>query len=78
MFKLTKDPLTSLFQLRWLNTYYETIREVMGPELDKQGLKQEKDWMLRNTQAFSASQGCVSSSSLILVALVLALLNSIM
>lgn len=68
----------SLFQLHWLNSYYETIRKVMGPELDRQGLKQEKDWMIRNTQPFSAAQGCVSSSSLILIGLVVALLNNMM
>lgn len=66
------------FQLRWLNTYYDTIRKVMGPELDRQGLTREKDWMLKNTQPFSASPGRVSSSSLIVIALAFALLHNIL
>lgn len=76
--KLIDISLLSPQQLHWLNTYYETIRKVMGPELDKQGLAREKEWMLRNTQPFSASSCCVSSSSLLLLALVFALLHNIM
>ncbi|XP_075902797.1 xaa-Pro aminopeptidase 2 [Nelusetta ayraudi] len=76
--KLIDTSLLSPEQLDWLNAYYDTIRKVMGPELDRQGLENEKDWMLKNTQPFSASSGRVSSSSLILIALVFALLHNIM
>lgn len=69
----------SRLQLQWLNKYYETIRRLVGPELDKQGLHEEKDWMLRNTEPFTeaGSSASVCSSSLTLIALVFALHNII-
>ncbi|KAJ3587496.1 hypothetical protein NHX12_011093 [Muraenolepis orangiensis] len=48
--KLIDTTLLSEEQIQWLNRYYGTIRERMGPELDSQGLGREKEWMLRNTQ----------------------------
>lgn len=68
------------FQLNWLNRYYETIRKVMGPELDRQGLKEEKEWMLKNTEPFvvAGSHASTCSSTLTLVALVVALLHNVM
>uniref|UniRef100_A0A3Q3W9J4 Uncharacterized protein n=1 Tax=Mola mola TaxID=94237 RepID=A0A3Q3W9J4_MOLML len=50
--KLIDISLLSTEQLQWLNNYYETIRRLMGPELDRQGLPEEKDWMLKNTEPF--------------------------
>lgn len=66
-------------QLHWLNKYYETIRSLVGPELDNQGLREEKDWMLRNTEPFAeiGSSASVSSSSLTLIALAVAMLQNI-
>lgn len=66
-------------QLEWLNNYYETIRRLMGPELDRQGLPEEKDWMLKNTEPFMkiASSGVACSSMLTLVALVILLLHTV-
>lgn len=66
-------------QLQWLNKYYETIRRLVGPEMDKQGLHEEKDWMFKNTEPFmeSGSSASVCSSSLTLTALAFALLHNI-
>ncbi|XP_027865589.1 xaa-Pro aminopeptidase 2 isoform X2 [Xiphophorus couchianus] len=77
--KLIDTSLLSAKQLQWLNNYYEMIRRLVGPELDKQGLQEEKDWMLRNTQPFTeaGSSASVCSSSLTLIALVFALHNII-
>ncbi|XP_007569744.1 xaa-Pro aminopeptidase 2 isoform X2 [Poecilia formosa] len=77
--KLIDTSLLSAKQLQWLNNYYEMIRRLVGPELDKQGLQEEKDWMLRNTQPFTeaGSSASVCSSSLMLIALVFALLHII-
>uniref|UniRef100_A0A674NZS6 X-prolyl aminopeptidase (aminopeptidase P) 2, membrane-bound n=1 Tax=Takifugu rubripes TaxID=31033 RepID=A0A674NZS6_TAKRU len=54
--KLIDTSLLSMQQIQWLNKYYETIRTLVGPELDRQGLKEEKDWMLKNTEPFGSSQ----------------------
>lgn len=69
----------SSIQIQWLNNYYETIRKVMGPELDRQNFPEVKEWMMRNTEPFpeSWSSACVSTSSLTLVTLAVALLHSI-
>lgn len=77
--KLIDTSLLSSEQLQWLNKYYETIRRLMSPELDKQGLHEEKDWMLKNTEPFTeaGSSASVCSSSLTLIALAVALLHNI-
>nr|XP_046263048.1 xaa-Pro aminopeptidase 2 [Scatophagus argus] len=77
--KLIDTSLLSSEQLQWLNKYYETIRRLMGPELDKQGLREEKDWMLKNTEPFmeSGSSASICSSSLTIMALVIALFHNI-
>ena len=66
-------------QLNWLNKYYETIRRLVGPELDEQDLDEEKDWMLKHTESFiqSGTSASVCSSSLTLIALAVALLHNI-
>uniref|UniRef100_A0A672YH02 X-prolyl aminopeptidase (aminopeptidase P) 2, membrane-bound n=1 Tax=Sphaeramia orbicularis TaxID=375764 RepID=A0A672YH02_9TELE len=77
--KLIDTSLLSSEQLQWLNTYYETIRRVLGPELDKQGLREEKEWMLRNTEPFSRSDSGSTrlfSSSLTLITVAVALLQN--
>ncbi|XP_032383742.1 xaa-Pro aminopeptidase 2 isoform X1 [Etheostoma spectabile] len=77
--KLIDTLLLSSEQLHWLNKYYETIRSLVGPELDKQGLHEEKDWMLKHTEPFmmSGSSASVCFSSLTLIALAVALLHNI-
>ncbi|XP_056898899.1 xaa-Pro aminopeptidase 2 [Takifugu flavidus] len=77
--KLIDTSLLSMQQIQWLNKYYETIRTLVGPELDRQRLKEEKDWMLKNTEPFvpSGSSAAVTSSTLTLFALVLTLFHNI-
>uniref|UniRef100_A0A8C2WNP9 X-prolyl aminopeptidase (aminopeptidase P) 2, membrane-bound n=1 Tax=Cyclopterus lumpus TaxID=8103 RepID=A0A8C2WNP9_CYCLU len=58
--KLIDTTLLSSEQLQWLNKYYETIRRLVGPELDKQGLQEEKDWMLKHTESLVESGSSVS------------------
>ncbi|XP_037531655.1 xaa-Pro aminopeptidase 2 [Nematolebias whitei] len=74
--KLIDTSLLSSEQVQWLNRYYKKIRDLVGPELDKQGLHEEKNWMLRNTEPFGSGSSAVCSSSLTLVTLVIALLHN--
>ncbi|XP_056142585.1 xaa-Pro aminopeptidase 2 isoform X2 [Lampris incognitus] len=69
--KLIDTSLLSPQQLQWLNNYYETIRKVMGPELERQGLKEEQEWMHKNTEPFqsSGSSSVISSFSVLLASL---------
>uniref|UniRef100_A0AAY4BZB9 Xaa-Pro aminopeptidase 2 n=1 Tax=Denticeps clupeoides TaxID=299321 RepID=A0AAY4BZB9_9TELE len=50
--KLIDTSILSLQQLQWLDRYYKTIRDTMGPELQKQGLKEVHDWMMKHTEPF--------------------------
>ncbi|XP_077433855.1 xaa-Pro aminopeptidase 2 isoform X1 [Vanacampus margaritifer] len=77
--KLIDITLLSPVQLQWLNKYYETIRRLMGPELDRQGLHEEKSWMLRHTKPLvqSGSFSYVHSSSPTLVTLAVAVLYNV-
>uniref|UniRef100_A0AAZ3RYH6 X-prolyl aminopeptidase (aminopeptidase P) 2, membrane-bound n=1 Tax=Oncorhynchus tshawytscha TaxID=74940 RepID=A0AAZ3RYH6_ONCTS len=69
--KLIDTSLMSPQQLQWLDNYYLTIRELMGDELDRQGLTEEKTWMLKHTVPFQSAtaSAAVSSLSLTLTAL---------
>ncbi|NWI09872.1 XPP2 aminopeptidase, partial [Crypturellus soui] len=42
--------LLSKEQIQYLNTYYKTIRERVGPELRRQQLEEEFAWLQRNTE----------------------------
>ncbi|XP_054648772.1 xaa-Pro aminopeptidase 2 [Dunckerocampus dactyliophorus] len=76
--KLIDTSLLSSAQLQWLNKYYETIRRLLGPELDRQGLHEESQWMLRHTEPFTESgSSSVPSSSLTLVTLAVALIFNV-
>ncbi|XP_078477739.1 xaa-Pro aminopeptidase 2 [Lampetra planeri] len=77
--KLIDTSLLSSVQLQWLNQYYETIRRLVGPELLRQELHDEREWMLRHTEPLveSGSSAAVCSSSLTLLCLVVVLLSSI-
>lgn len=79
MFMTCTEIVLFSLQLQWLNKYYDTIRRLMGPELDRQGLHEERDWMLKNTEPFmkSGSSASVCSSTLTLIALAIALLHNI-
>uniref|UniRef100_A0A667ZSE0 Xaa-Pro aminopeptidase 2 n=1 Tax=Myripristis murdjan TaxID=586833 RepID=A0A667ZSE0_9TELE len=76
--KLIDTSLLSNEQLQWLNNYYSTIRKLMGPELDRQGLQAEKEWMLKNTEPFlkAASSASICSLSLTVAAVAAALLHN--
>ncbi|CAL8305767.1 unnamed protein product [Arctogadus glacialis] len=78
--KLIDTTLLSEEQIRWLNRYYNTIRVHMGPELDRQGLQREKEWMLQNTEAFqtAGSSRALSSFTLSVAALTVALLQHVL
>ncbi|KAM4622151.1 xaa-Pro aminopeptidase 2 [Polymixia lowei] len=77
--KLIDTSLLSPEQMQWLNTYYETIRKLMGPELERQGLKMEKEWMFKNTEPFQkATSSTAVSFSLTFAALVTTLLHNIL
>uniref|UniRef100_A0A8C3HD85 Xaa-Pro aminopeptidase 2 n=1 Tax=Chrysemys picta bellii TaxID=8478 RepID=A0A8C3HD85_CHRPI len=58
-------------QIQYLNTYYETIRQRVGPELQRRQLEEEYEWLRRNTQPFSrgtlvaASLGTLAITSLV-------------
>ncbi|XP_052005994.1 xaa-Pro aminopeptidase 2 isoform X2 [Xyrauchen texanus] len=73
---LIDTSLLSPEQLHWLNTYYETIRSVVGPELEKQGLKEEHAWMMKHTSPFirAQSSAVIFSVTLLVTALPSALL----
>ncbi|XP_062332994.1 xaa-Pro aminopeptidase 2 [Osmerus eperlanus] len=78
--KLIDTSLLSPQQLQWLDTYYQTIRRLMVPELEGQGLVQEKVWLLKHTEPFhtAGSSAAVSSLSLTLAALTTALFQHIL
>lgn len=77
--KLIDPALLSPQQIQWLDRYYETIRKVLGPELERQQLSAEKAWMMKNTEPIrvaGSSSLRISSSSLSLLALVLTSIQS--
>ncbi|XP_026991885.1 xaa-Pro aminopeptidase 2 [Tachysurus fulvidraco] len=74
--KLIDTSILSPEQLQWLDTYYQTIRNTMGPELTRQGLTDVYNWMMQNTEPFlkTESSAAVPSISLLLLLLSIALL----
>ncbi|XP_046876758.1 xaa-Pro aminopeptidase 2 [Hypomesus transpacificus] len=78
--KLIDTSLLSPQQLQWLDTYYQTIRRLMVPELQGKGLVQEKEWLLKHTEPFqtAGSSAAVSSLSLTLAALTTALFQHVL
>lgn len=38
-------------QISWLNEYHTQCREVVGPELKRQGKKEAYEWLMRETQS---------------------------
>ncbi|XP_036595817.1 xaa-Pro aminopeptidase 2 [Trichosurus vulpecula] len=61
-------------QLEYLNQYYRTIRQKIGPELQRRDLKQEYEWLLQNTEPLSnnSSWAQLPASLTVLVAASLA------
>ncbi|KAG7329147.1 hypothetical protein KOW79_007321 [Hemibagrus wyckioides] len=74
--KLIYTSILSPEQLQWLDTYYLTIRNIMGPELKRQGLTDVYNWMMQNTEPFlkTESSAAVPSISLLLLLLSIVLL----
>ncbi|XP_019376701.1 PREDICTED: xaa-Pro aminopeptidase 2 [Gavialis gangeticus] len=58
--------LLSAEQIQYLNSYYKTIRQHVGPELQRRQLQEEYEWMRSNTEPFS--QGVLVAASLGLLA----------
>uniref|UniRef100_A0A8C8RKF1 Xaa-Pro aminopeptidase 2 n=1 Tax=Pelusios castaneus TaxID=367368 RepID=A0A8C8RKF1_9SAUR len=62
-------------QIQYLNTYYQTIRQRVGPELQRRRLEEEYEWLWKHTQPFSQGTLLAASlSSLAATSLVAALL----
>jgi Xaa-Pro aminopeptidase len=49
--KLLDASLLTEAEIDWINSYHETVREVIGAELEKQGKKQALKWLIRETQS---------------------------
>uniref|UniRef100_A0A8C8AT07 Xaa-Pro aminopeptidase 2 n=1 Tax=Otus sunia TaxID=257818 RepID=A0A8C8AT07_9STRI len=55
--------LLSPEQIRYLNTYYETIRARVGPELQRQRLDEEYRWLQRNTEPFPLGSAATTTTA---------------
>ncbi|OPJ85952.1 xaa-Pro aminopeptidase 2 [Patagioenas fasciata monilis] len=55
--------LLSPEQIRYLNTYYETIRARVGPELQQQQLEEEYRWLQRNTEPFPLGSATTTATA---------------
>ncbi|XP_041931147.1 xaa-Pro aminopeptidase 2 [Alosa sapidissima] len=75
--KLIDTSIMSPQQLQWLDRYYQTIRDKMGPELERQGLKEVHDWMMEHTKPFQTTSASapICSLSLLLYLIPTALLH---
>lgn len=67
--------LLSPEQLRYLNRYYQTIRETVGPELQRRQLLEEFAWLERHTKPLSALAPHFTSLTSVWVASALAILS---
>uniref|UniRef100_A0A8C8ASQ2 X-prolyl aminopeptidase 2 n=1 Tax=Otus sunia TaxID=257818 RepID=A0A8C8ASQ2_9STRI len=50
-------------EIRYLNTYYETIRARVGPELQRQRLDEEYRWLQRNTEPFPLGSAATTTTA---------------
>lgn len=65
-------------QIQYLNSYYEKIREQVGPELRRQQLEEEYAWLQENTEPFAlSSAGTVALAPLALAPLLSVLLGGL-
>lgn len=62
-------------QLQYLNRYYQTIREKVGPELQHRQLLEEFAWLEHHTKPLSARAPQSTSLTSIWVALSIAILS---
>lgn len=64
-----------LLQLQYLNRYYQTIREKIGPELQRRQLLEEFAWLERHTEPLSARASHITSLTSLWIASALAILS---
>ncbi|XP_021043774.1 xaa-Pro aminopeptidase 2 [Mus pahari] len=67
--------LLSPEQLQYLNRYYQTIRETVGPELQRRQLLEEFAWLERHTEPLSSRAPHIISWTSLWVASTLAILS---
>ncbi|XP_059536078.1 xaa-Pro aminopeptidase 2 [Myotis daubentonii] len=67
--------LLSPEQLQYLNRYYQTIREKVGPELEKRQLLEELKWLQQHTEPLSAKAPRTTFLASLLAASTLAILG---
>ncbi|GAB1302749.1 Xaa-Pro aminopeptidase 2 [Apodemus speciosus] len=67
--------LLSPEQLQYLNRYYQTIREKIGPELQRRQLLEEFAWLERHTEPLSARAPHITSLTSLWAASALAILS---
>ncbi|CAH6779968.1 xaa-Pro aminopeptidase 2 [Phodopus roborovskii] len=67
--------LLSPEQLQYLNHYYQTIREKVGPELQRRQLLEEFEWLEQHTKPLSAMAPITTSLTSMWVAFPLAILS---
>ncbi|XP_035144585.1 xaa-Pro aminopeptidase 2 isoform X2 [Callithrix jacchus] len=67
--------LLSSEHLQYLNRYYQTIREKVGPELQKRQLLEEFQWLQQHTEPLSAKAPDPASWASVLVVSTLAILG---
>nr|XP_058147044.1 xaa-Pro aminopeptidase 2 isoform X2 [Dasypus novemcinctus] len=67
--------LLSPQQLQYLNHYYQTIREKVGPELQRRQLLEEFAWLQQHTEPLSARAPRTTSLAAVLAASTLAVLG---
>lgn len=78
-------PRGARLQIHYLNAYYKTIRARVGPELLRQQLDEEHEWLQRNTEPFplhnaatdAATTATATAGTLALVSLLRALLPTL-
>lgn len=68
-------PTLFLLQLQYLNRYYQTIRENVGPELQRRQLLEEFAWLEQHTEPLSARAPHIISWTSLWVASALAILS---
>ncbi|EPY75553.1 xaa-Pro aminopeptidase 2 precursor [Camelus ferus] len=62
-------------QLQYLNRYYQTIREKVGPELQRRQLSEELSWLQRHTEPLSARAAPAASWAPLMTVSTLAILG---
>ncbi|XP_006204058.1 xaa-Pro aminopeptidase 2 [Vicugna pacos] len=67
--------LLSPEQLQYLNRYYQTIREKVGPELQRRQLPEELSWLQRHTEPLSARAAPAASWAPLMTVSTLAILG---